>query len=452
MKVVRLQSENVKRLVAVDITPEGALVTIGGKNGMGKSSVLDSLAYCLGGQALVPAEPIRQGETEAKIVVDLGEYVVTRKFKREWHHDAECTSRPDGKMPCNCSVEFGPTSSTLVVTNKDGAKYPSPQALLDKMLGRLTFDPENFKRLEPKPQSDLLRKLCGINTADLDEQRRTQVALRTDLNRQLKAQETLLASQPHYTDAPPQEIPVSEVTAALQQAEKLRKAAQTATSAALIAQQDVQSLQLKHDQTMARISELEKLIADARVSLGKIEDLYTPANQTWSNRKAEQAEAEAAVPDIAATQAELAEIDDTNKKVRANVARANIAAKRDQLASAAAGGDLSIQNLDAMKFAQILSAKFPVEGLGLNDNGVLWNGLPFEQASTSEQLRVSVAIGLALNPTLKVLLVRNGNALDENSMNLLAEQAAAADAQVWCEYVTGNAGDVSVMIEDGHVA
>ena len=88
----------------------------------------------------------------------------------------------------------------------------------------------------------------------------------------------------------------------------------------------------------------------------------------------------------------------------------------------------------------------------MTDEGVTYGDVPLEQASSSEQLRVSVAIGLALNPKVKVLLVRNGNMLDDDGVRALGEMAEAAGAQVWMEWVTANADGVTVMIEDGTVA
>src|SRR5258706_15795265 len=107
MKIVKLVAENVKRLHAVTIEPDGALVTVGGKNGAGKSSVLDSIAWALGGEKLVPPEPIRSGESEAKIVVDLGDLVVTRRFKRE-RIDAPV---PEGAMDHPEDHKWGETKS-----------------------------------------------------------------------------------------------------------------------------------------------------------------------------------------------------------------------------------------------------------------------------------------------------------------------------------------------------
>lgn len=106
-------------------------------------------------------------------------------------------------------------------------------------------------------------------------------------------------------------------------------------------------------------------------------------------------------------------------------------------------------NRDAREEA-IRKAKFPVEGLGLGAIGVTLGGIPFEQCSSAEQLRVSVAIGIALNPKLKVLLCRDASVLDEDSLKLVADMAAKAGAQVWVERVETD-GAVSVIIEDGHV-
>jgi hypothetical protein len=97
-----------------------------------------------------------------------------------------------------------------------------------------------------------------------------------------------------------------------------------------------------------------------------------------------------------------------------------------------------IEDTDTEKAQRLAAAKFPVEGLGISDaGGVTWNGLPFEQASTAVRTRVSVAIGFALNPKLKILLVRNGNDLDAKNLQLLADLAKEAGGQVWVERIAG---------------
>ena len=80
MKIIKLEAENIKRLVAVEITPDGHMVQISGRNGAGKTSVLDAIWWALAGADAIQAKPIREGETTAHITLDLGEIVVERSF------------------------------------------------------------------------------------------------------------------------------------------------------------------------------------------------------------------------------------------------------------------------------------------------------------------------------------------------------------------------------------
>src|SRR4051812_23810439 len=82
MKIVRFTAENFKRLSLVEITPTGEIVEVSGKNGAGKSSVLDAIDVALRGMEVAPRKPIKTGAEEARIMVDLGELVVTRTFRK----------------------------------------------------------------------------------------------------------------------------------------------------------------------------------------------------------------------------------------------------------------------------------------------------------------------------------------------------------------------------------
>ena len=100
--------------------------------------------------------------------------------------------------------------------------------------------------------------------------------------------------------------------------------------------------------------------------------------------------------------------------------------------------------------AKLDGATYPVQGLALGDDGILFNGLPFSQASSAEQLRVSVGIGLASNPRLRVLLVRDGSLLDPASLAMMREMAESAEAQVWIERVS-KGDECTVIIQDGRI-
>jgi energy-coupling factor transporter ATP-binding protein EcfA2 len=431
MRIVKLVAENIKRLTAVEITPTGDLILIGGRNGAGKSSVLDAIMYALGGASVVPSEPIRLGETEACITVDLGDMLVTRKFTR---------------------TDSGETKSTVKVANKDGSIFPSPQAMLDKLLGRLTFDPLQFAHDDPKKQDATLRALVGLDTTLLDGKRKSAVEKRADLNRRVASAAGRLVQLPRHDGMPEGEIPLGEVSTEMRRAEELRRLASEAGQAVSKAKDALAGSEQRIAGSVSRIRLLKEQLEEATKELDLLNaKKLTQMDELLARQQAELAAVQA-VPNVENIQLRLSEIEIINAKVREN--RAFLEAKKSHAGIAAEVNAVNaeIEELDKLKESLLTSAKFPVDGLGISDDGVTFNGVPFVQASTAEQLRVSVAIGLALHPKLKVLLIRNGNALDEDSLRAVAEQAATADAQIWMEYVTKSAEGVSVLIEDGAVA
>jgi hypothetical protein len=264
---------------------------------------------------------------------------------------------------------------------------------------------------------------------------------------------TLLADHVLFTDVPTEEVPASEATKMLEEAEMLRKRASAAISDALLVKQTYITLSEQQDRLFTEMNKLVEQHAACENAAAALGNKVAEQHAALTELEAVAEHAKAAVPDVTVIQQRITDIENTNRKVRANVARAGIVTQRDKLDEAVKSSTAELEKMDAKKAALLDAVTFPVEGLGLSENGVTFGGVPFEQASTSEQLKTSVAIGLALNPTLKVLLVRNGNALDKDSLLAVAEQAAKADAQVWCEIVVsdGENRNVAVMIEDGHV-
>ena len=93
----------------------------------------------------------------------------------------------------------------------------------------------------------------------------------------------------------------------------------------------------------------------------------------------------------------------------------------------------------------------PIDDLTFGDGAVLFKGLPFEQGSSAEQLRVSVAIAMAANPKLRVLRIKEGSLLDEDGIALIQKMAEGGDYQIWIERVD-TSGKVGIVMEDGAVA
>ena len=159
---------------------------------------------------------------------------------------------------------------------------------------------------------------------------------------------------------------------------------------------------------------------------------------------------ESRLPDRDAIKARIGSAEATNKKVRANQRYADISVDLSECKDHADHLTGQIADVDAEKRQRVEDAEYPIPDLAVDDDGVLFNELPLAQASGAEQLRVSVALGIAMNPKLRVLLVRDGSPLDETSLAMVAEMAEKADAQVWLERV-GEDDATSVVIEDGRV-
>lgn len=413
MKIISLSSENIKRLSAVEIKPNGDMIVIGGKNGAGKSSVLDSIAYALGGKDVVPSKPIRKGQDHAEVIVDLDSIVVTRRFTDK--------------------------GSYLSVTNKEGAKYPSPQKMLDELVGKLSFDPLAFSRMKPAEQAQQIRELVGLDTGELDAQRQSLYDQRRDLNRDIKNLEGKLSGLVKHADAPESRVDLTQLI-------KSRDDAQRRAAASKNAMDALVSIDTNIIQQNAIIDDLEKRLAAAKQALTNFNKMREDAVDNV--RKTDNA---AASDDIPALDEQIKNADADNNRVRENTQYAEVYESLKVVRVASDGLSQRIARLDADKRKLLSDAKYPVDGLGFTEEGeVVFGGIPFDQASAAEQLRVSVAMGLAMNPKLRVLLIRDGSLLDDDSLGLIAAMATEKDAQVWIERV-GDGAEVSVVIEDGAV-
>lgn len=408
LRLIELQAENFKRLKAVRIRPSKNVTPIVGANGAGKTSVLDAIAAALGGASECPDKPIRAGEERAQSVVDLGDL----KVRRRWT----------------------PTGSTLEVFRANGTKVSSAQKELDSLMGNLSFDPLEFSRLKPMEQAALLAKIAGIDLAKMARERKEVYDERTVVNRQKKVAEAILETTPPV-DAPDAETSVTEMLAKL-------KAAQDVNAAA--------------DEEVAKGKRIKAAVDVADRELGRLQMECLNADKKLKDyqhalKECEDKAASMERHDIAPIQAELAALEQTNAKVRAKKARDEKVAEVKQCDEKSYAITKQIDSIDLVCREAVRRAKLPIDGLELSFEGVRVNGIPFADCSGSEKLRTSVAIGLALNPKLKLMLIRDGSLLDAGGMKLLAEIAEKNDAQVLIERVS-DGDEIGVQIVDGEVA
>jgi len=421
-RIVRLQSENYKRLKAVEITPEGNIVTIGGANGAGKSSVLDSIAAALGGLGAAADVPVRKGEARASILLDLGDLVVKRTF-----------------------TAAGGTA--LKVLNKQGASFPSPQAMLDRLIGALAFDPLSFLRQKPIDQANILRRLVGVDTSEIDARRKQAYEERTLVGREADRLAGHAKSLPHHEEVPEMPVALTELSRELEAARATNRENQKMRAALMATEDSLREARGEVAGSEERIEELERQLQLARAHRLRLIERAGEV-ETQLAARLEQVKSLQDI-DTKAILCAMGAAEATNEKVRANQRHDEAIEAALQKESERLVLTQTISVLDAERAKMIAGAPYPIPGLGFDEDKVSFNALPLAQASQAEQLRVSVAIGAALNQRLRVILVRDASLLDKRSMALLAELAAHYDLQVWCEVVSQEG--VQVVIEDGSV-
>lgn len=421
LRIVSLQAENVKKLTAVEITPSGDIVTVAGPNGAGKSSVLDSIWWALSGTRHIQAQPIRKGETKAFIRLDLGELVIERRFS-----------------------EHG---SQLVVDSAEGARFTSPQKLLDALLGELTFDPLAFTRMDPKEQVDELRRVAqlDVDIDKLDGQNASDYDRRTEVNRQAKAARAQAQAIVIAQGLPDQPLDESAMIDEIQRAGEHNAQIEQRKSRRADTERDIKERRDAAVRLKTRAADLradaDRLDADAAAESERADKL---------EQKLKDAPALPDAVDVATIRARLEHAKQVNLKLAARRRRRELDQQAAELEAKAAQFTEQIEARQRAKSEAIAQAKMPVPGLGFADGVVTFNEIPFDQASSAEQLKVSFGIARAANPKLRVILIKDGSLLDENSLAQIAEMAREGGYQVWIEKVSTDRR-VGVFIEDGAV-
>jgi DNA repair exonuclease SbcCD ATPase subunit len=426
MKILSMKAENFKRLRAVEITPKSAVVDVTGRNAQGKTSVLDAILAALGGEGEIQRKPIRAGEEQAVIRLDLGDVVVTRTFKAK---------------------EDGDFTTSLKVDATNGARFTSPQHLLDSLVGPLSFDPLAFTRLSAKEQADGLKRLVkGFDFAAADKADKDDYAKRTDLNREAKRLRSSYSSIVVPADAPAEAVDESALVAELEGAAKFngeldkRKARRVEANNQIRAwRQDAGNFNEEADNLRIRIAELEEAANANRKAADDLQDKLNAA---------------APLPE-AVDVSRVAQILNGARAANAAFAksqeRGELGAQAHRAETDAEALTRAMESRAKAKAEAIKAAKLPVEGLSFDADGLTLNGLPFEQASGAEQLRASIAIAAAQNSRLRVLRVKDGSLLDADGKRVLMQFAQANDWQIWIESVDAS-GKIGFVIEDGAVA
>ena len=312
-----------------------------------------------------------------------------------------------------------------------------------------------------------MRKLVGLDFTDLNVKRQQVYDERTIINRDLTQKQTRLASLTVHADAPAEEVSVGVLMAELnvirsknQENERVRNAAGAHNNAVLDANREVAAIKREIVATEAKIHELRQELDAKHVLLANKNNVLSQAEAVALGHQA----VIMALKDMPETevQARIANADTANAKYRDAKARKELAVEVQELETDAQTRTVQIDGIDAQKQKMLSEAKFPLQGLSFDDSGVLLNGVAFSQAGTAAKIRASMAIGIALNPRLRIVLIRDASLLDAASKAEIEKSARENDVQVWSEEIWSEQTDADgkpiegqyrpcVVIEDGAI-
>lgn len=433
IRILGLEIENIKRIKVVRIKPKSGVVEIAGNNEQGKSSTLDAIVMALEGVEKSPWEPIRLGEDKARIRLDLGndatgtQLIVSRTYK--------ATAGDAAK----------PYTTTLKIEYPDGSQPQKPQAILDALISGVSFDPEAFIRAKPDEQVKIVQSLVpDFDFAAKEAERKKIFATRTDANREAKRLRAQADGIKIPAGASVEKIDTAPLVEKLRGLAELRADYERRAARRQTFMADIENQVKEYDRQKAKAAalrlEADEVDKDADTTMGVIvadrataaawPALVEPENGADLQRQI----GEAGIANVLADKVLDRKRIEYDAEIQEEIAMAFTA---------------EMEAIDAAVLAALDGANLPA-GMTIDDGRVLMKGVPFSQGSSAQKIRASVAIGLQMNPTLKVMQIHHGALLDEQAFAILAEVAEEEGLQLWVEVVRPNT-KAAIIIEDGSV-
>ena len=406
--ITALEAENVKRIKAVALTPAPTgLTLVGGNNNQGKTSVLDALAWALGGDRFRPDAAQRDGAiapAHLKVTLSNG-VVVERKGK----------------------------NTSLTVTDPTGRR--SGQQLLNAFVEPLALDLPRFMDASDKEKADILLRIIGIgaelHTRDLEIK---GLYDKRTFTGQLAAQKKHFAEEMiSYPEAPDEPVSASEL---------IRQ------------QQDILARNGENQRLRAQYAELEQQVQQCVDELKRTRERIATLQQLADELDAKHTklfnQRETARKTVSQLEASIRDIEETNRKVRANLEKARA---KDEAAQYASDYDKltgQIEDKRAERMALLNGADLPLPGLSVEDGVLTYNGKRWRDMSGSDQLRVAAAIVRRLNPDCGFVLL---DKLEQMDMTTLQEFSAWLEAEHLQAIATrvSTGSECQIIIEDGMV-
>lgn len=416
VKINKLEIENVKRVKAVKIEPNASGLTIvGGNNNQGKTSVINAIAWGLGGNKYKPSQAHREGSVtppHLHIVMNNG-LIVERKGK----------------------------NSDLKVIDPNGEK--AGQNLLNSFVEELAIDLPKFMDSSNKEKANILLQIIGVGDQLYELERKEQEVYnkRHAIGQIADQKKKFAAEQPYFPEAPKELISVSDLVA--KQQEILARNGENQQKRNQINQISFQLEQSKSNiqAINLRIEELQAQLQKEQIEFNRLTEDLTIAQKTAENLQDESTQE---------LQQNIAEVDEINRRVRANLDKDKAEEDANDYKNQYDVLTNDINSIRKEKVSLLTNAQLPLQGLSVADGELTYNGQKWDNMSGSDQLKVSTAIVRKLKPDCGFILLDKLEQMDMVTLNEFGQWLEQEGLQAIATRVsTGD--ECEIIIEDGYV-
>lgn len=409
VKINKLEIENVKRVKAVMIEPTAnGLTILGGNNNQGKTSVLDSIAWALGGNKYKPSKATREGSMNPpSLRVELSNgLIVERKGK----------------------------NSDLKVTDPAGGR--AGQQLLDSFVEEFALNLPKFMESTPKEKAATLLRIIGVGDKlyALDNQESQLYNERLTIGRVADQKKKFAAEQPQYPEAPNDLVSIADLIT--QQQDILARNGENA-------QKRLNQEKIKNElhQSEARLAQLKEAFAAEEAVHDKLFGDYVIANKSVEDLVDES---------TAEIEQSIANIEEINRKVRANLDKAKAEEDAAEFAAKYEALSVEIQKVRDERSQLLESADLPLPGLSVEDGELVFEGQKWDNMSGSQQLRISTAIVRKLKPDCGFVLLDKLEQMDLPTLTEFGQWLESVGLQAIATRVSSGE-ECQIIIEDGYV-
>lgn len=409
IKINKLEIENVKRIKAVKIEPtQNGLTIIGGNNNQGKTSVIDAIAWALGGERYKPSQAAREGSAippNLHIVMNNG-LVVERKGK----------------------------NSNLKVTDPEGNK--GGQQLLNDFVEQLALDLPKFMESSGKEKAKILLQIIGVGEqlTQYEQDEKELYNERLYIGRIADQKQKYGDEQTYYPDAP--KAPVSASELIKKQQDILARNGRNAEY-----RKNAAALEDKYVKLDAEISDLQRRLSEKLEEQETLSEALSAAKKTAAELHDES---------TAELEASIANIEEINRKVRANLDKDKAEEDALEYKNQYAALTKKIEDVRKAKTDLLQSAELPLPELSVRDGELIYKGQQWDNMSGSDRLKVSTAIVRKLNPKCGFVLLDKLEQMDTDTLQEFGQWLEKEGLQAIATRVS-TGGECSIIIEDGYI-